>query len=151
MTTILADFKSRTLVADSNQAEGDRVRSVRKIVRAKGMLMAGAGTVSEFSHAIEWFKSNGLDHPKETPPPMAAGSAVLILAPGGLYIYDEAMPVPQRVASGIEAIGTGAIAALSAYEGIGKRTPDAARRAVRIACKHDSHSRAPVRVAKLSQ
>lgn len=115
------------------------------------MLLAGAGTVSEYGPAIEWFKKNGLSHPDETPPRMSEAASVLILTESGLWVYDESMPEVQRTASGIEAIGTGAIAALSAYEGIGERSPEAMRRAVRIACKHDAGSRAPVRVSVLKE
>ena len=50
------------------------------------------------------------------------------------------------MASGIEAIGSGGKAAICAYEALALTDPV---HAVRIVCKHDAGSRAPVRVYRL--
>lgn len=150
MTTILADAKTGYIVTDSVVTDGDRIWSVRKTVRARGMLLAGAGVVSESDAAIAWFRANGLSHPDENPPALGALASVLILDAKGLWVYGEEAPTPQFLGkNAYEAIGTGASCALAAYRGIGKRTPEAMRLAVKLACGLDANSRGPVRTHKL--
>jgi precorrin-6B methylase 1 len=87
---------------------------------------------------MEWIKGDGKA-------PDFSNSYCLMLSESGLFIYDKST-MPQKVARGIEAIGTGAKAAMCAYEAMGYADP---KRAVAIVCKHDSGSRTPVRVYRL--
>lgn len=142
MTTILADYKLGVMVADSNIDDGDRQWSVRKVIRSRGALVGCAGTVSEYNYFLDWWKS-GAD---VTPVFSMSDSSALVLDGSGLYIFDHSTIELTKVVGGREAIGTGSVAAISAYEALNWTNP---RRAVSIACKHDSKSRAPVRVYKL--
>lgn len=142
MTTVLADAKFGVMVSDSNMVEGDRVWNVRKVVRSRGALVAYAGDVSQGNHFLDWWKSGA------TQPPSFdfSGSSALVLDDSGLYLFDASSIALTRVPSGRESIGSGGVAAIAAYEALGWTDPS---RAVRIACKHDSGSRPPVRTYRL--
>lgn len=73
-------------------------------------------------------------------------SSALILNSSGLYIFDANYTAPVRLEHSREAIGTGAKAAMCAYEALGFTDP---QRAVRIVCRHDAGSRGPVRTYRL--
>ena len=137
MTTVIGDFRLGVMVSDSSATDDDRVWSERKVFRHKGALYGFAGNVDERIEFMEWIKSDG-------PAPKFDGSC-LMLSDSGLFLYDRST-MPQRVARGIEAIGTGAKAAMCAYEAMAWTDP---KRAVAIVCKHDSGSRTPVRVYRL--
>lgn len=137
MTTVLADARLGVMVSDSSATDDDRVWSERKVFRHKGALYGFAGNVDERLLFMEWIKGDGKV-------PAFSGSC-LMLSEGGLFLYDSTT-MPQKIARGIEAIGTGAKAAMCAYEALGYADP---KRAVSIVCKHDSGSRAPVRVYRL--
>lgn len=139
MTTVLADAKRRLIVSDSQVGDEDRVWSDRKVFRHQGSLYGFAGLIEERVEFMDWIKGTG-------PEPRFTNSLCLLLNESGLFLYDNS-PTPQRVARGIEAIGTGSKAAMCAYEALGFTDP---AKAVRIVCKHDSSSRAPVRVYKLN-
>jgi hypothetical protein len=138
VTTIIADARLGVIVSDSNASDDDRTWSERKVFRHKGCLYGFAGNVDERIEFMEWIKGDG-DEPKNF-----TGSC-LMLSDAGLFLYDAAL-MPQKIAKGIEAIGTGAKAAMCAYEALEFTDP---KRAVAIVCKHDSGSRVPVRVYRL--
>jgi hypothetical protein len=123
MTTVIADARLGVIVSDSNATDDDRAWSERKVFRIAFM---------------EWIKGDGKA-------PDFSNSYCLMLSDSGLFIYDKST-MPQKVARGIEAIGTGAKAAICAYEALGLTDP---ARAVKIVCRHDSGSRLPVRTYKL--
>lgn len=138
MTTILADFRLGVMVSDSNTSDTDRVWSERKVWRWQGKLIGCAGDVEESERFLTWFKKGGK-------PPNLSDSFVLVMSNDGLFNYLDHC-VPQKVRSGIEAIGSGAKAAMCAYEALAFTDPV---RAVKIVCKHDNGSRAPVRTYRL--
>jgi hypothetical protein len=138
VTTILADFRLGVMVSDSNASDEDRVWSERKVYRWRGKLIGCAGNVDEHAPFIEWLKKGG------KPPKLATGS-FLVLSEEGLFHYAMST-VPEKVEKGIEAIGSGAKAAMCAYEALDFSDP---KRAVKIVCKHDAGSRTPVRVYRL--
>lgn len=140
MTTILADARLGVMVADSSFSDDDRVWVGRKVFRIKGALVGVAGDVEHWSRVLEWLKKGG-------DPPRFGSASVLILSPSGLTVYSGS-PTAERIRSGREAIGTGAKAAMCAYEAMWFSDP---RRAVQIVCKHDAGSRTPVRVYRLNR
>lgn len=142
MTTILGDFKLGVMVADSNMVEGDRVWSVRKILRSRGALVACAGDVAQGNAFTDWWKAGA----ENSPDFYFGDSTALVLDDTGLYLFDASTLALTRVTSGREAIGSGGVAAICAYEALAWTDP---ARAVRIACKHDSGSRPPVRTYRL--
>lgn len=142
MTTVLADARLGVIVADSNISDGDRTWSGRKVFRVKGCLIGYAGNEEDSIAFLDWFKS-GHDVAKK---PKLTNFSALLLSPRGLFSYDQDLILPLPVAKGIESIGTGAKAAMSAYEALDWKDP---KRAVQIVCRHDSSSRAPVRVYHL--
>jgi hypothetical protein len=137
MTTIIADLRLGLMVSDSSATDEDRVWSERKVFRYKGDLYGFAGNVDERIEFMDWIKGGPIPH--------FSNSDCLMLSPAGLFLYSRGT-LPQKVDKGIEAIGTGAKAAMCAYEAMGFSDPI---RAVRIVCKHDSGSRVPVRTYRL--
>jgi hypothetical protein len=107
------------------------------VFRYKGALYGFSGDTDEAVQFMAWIKGGKLPH--------FSHSDCLVLSDAGLVHYNHGT-VAQSVARGIEAIGTGAKAAMCAYEALQFTDPV---RAVKIVCKHDSGSRAPVRVYRL--
>lgn len=140
MTTVLADAKLGLMVADSNISDDDRKWTGRKVFRGPGVLMGLAGVWHECLQLRDWYMGGMV-----SAPPRLTNVSALILAHDGLFFVDEKL-VPQRIESGREAIGSGAKAAICAYEALGWKDP---KKAVQIVCRHDAASRAPVRVYKL--
>lgn len=138
MTTVLADFRLGLMVADSNVTDDDRVWSEKKVFRYRGVLYGFAGTVEERLHFMDWKRGKKSE-------PKFKDSSCLELSPEGLFVYMDSH-IKERVQKGYEAIGTGSMAAMCAYEALGFTDP---KRAVKIVCKNDHQSRAPVRVYKL--
>jgi hypothetical protein len=128
------------MVSDSSVSDEDRVWSDRKVRRWRGQLIGFAGDVDEGALFLQWIKSGS-----QGKAPRFAHSDALVLSEAGLFHYCKSA-VPLRVERGIEAIGTGAKAAMCAYEALAFTDPV---RAVRIVCKHDSGSRTPVRTYRL--
>jgi hypothetical protein len=126
------------MVSDSSATDDDRVWSERKVFRWRGSLIGCAGNVDERIKFLEWLKRGGVA-------PKIPNSFFLVLSNEGLMSY-HASTVPERVERGIEAIGTGAKAAMCAYEALAFTDPV---QAVRIVCRHDSGSRTPVRTYRL--
>jgi len=137
VTTILSDAHLGVMVADSSVSDGDRVWSERKVFRIKGALIGLAGEDGDCGRFLQWVK-DGLPGK-----PRFGETAALILTPGQLLFFDGNYVEPVKVKSGREAIGSGGKSAMCAYEALGWTDP---RRAVRIVCRHDAASRAPVRV-----
>ena len=125
------------MVADSAVSDGDRVWTARKVWRIGDELVGIAGDYTECLQLIQWYRSAMPD-----PPPRLKSAHLLVLSKRGLVSMDHSM-TPQEVRGGREAIGSGAKAAMSAYEALGWTDP---KRAVQIVCKHDAASRPPVRV-----
>lgn len=138
MTTILADYRLGVMVSDSNASDEDRVWSERKVYRWRGSLIGFAGEVSKEVEFLKWFKKGGKA-------PNLSGVFALVLSGDGLFFY-EGNTTAQKIERGIEAIGSGAKAAMCAYEALAFTDPVLA---VRIVCKHDSGSRPPVRTYRL--
>jgi hypothetical protein len=137
MTTVLADARLGVMLSDSSLSDDDRVWSGRKVFRHKGALYGFAGATDEIVEFMAWVKGGKL--------PRFAHSDCLVLSNAGLAHYNHST-TPQSVSGGIEAIGTGAKAAMCAYEALSFTFPD---RAVKIVCRHDSASRTPVRTYRL--
>jgi ATP-dependent protease HslVU (ClpYQ) peptidase subunit len=141
VTTILADFKLGVMVSDTVASDGDRVwPGEKKVYRIRGALFGFAGSVSEAHRLIAWIKEGAQGHP-----PKVRDVNLLMLSKDGLFLYDENLS-PMLNHTGVEAIGTGAKAALCAYEALGFQNP---KKAVQIVCKYDNASRLPVKVYKL--
>jgi hypothetical protein len=137
MTTVLADFRLGVMISDSSISDDDRVWSGRKVFRYRKALYGFSGDTDEATQFMAWVKGGKL--------PKFTHSDCLMLSESGLFHYNNGT-VAQTVTNGIEAIGTGAKAAMCAYEAMAFTDPV---RAVKIVCKHDSGSRAPVRVYRM--
>lgn len=142
MTTILADVHLGVMVSDSCVTAGDRVWSGPKVHRVRGELLGFAGDVAARLRFIEWWKK-GAEEGDE--PTFKGGVALRMTDDGKLLYYHDDDPV-EVMLTGREAIGSGGKAAIAAYEALGWKNP---RRAVAIACNHDSGSRPPVRLYRL--
>lgn len=142
MTTILADYRKGVIVSDSSISDNDRVWAGKKVFRHRGALLAFAGHIGERTTFLLWLKAGQ----KGKPPPFQHSQA-LMMTDAGLFVYDEANQL-QLVSTGIEAIGSGSKAAICAYEALGWQDP---ARAVRIVCKHDANSRAPVKTYRMKR
>lgn len=140
MTTILASVRHGLMCADSNVSDDDRIWTGRKVWRVKGALIGFAGNDADTAAFLPWYRS-GMDGSVKF-----GISSALILDATGLYLFDANYTKPQKLEHGREAIGTGAKAAMCAFEALGWEDP---KRAVRIVCKHDNGSRGPVRVYHL--
>lgn len=139
MTTILADTRFGVMVADSSFSDDDRVWSGRKVFRIKGALVGVSGDVDDWTNVLTWMRKGGKE-------PAFGTASVLVLSASGLVAYNGSATA-ERIASGREAVGTGAKAAMCAYEALGFTDP---KKAVAIVCKHDAASRTPVRVYRLA-
>lgn len=140
MTTILASVEHGVIVADSNISDGDRLWFGKKVWRWGDQLIALSGDVNEGAEFLKWWKSGMQSHK-----PKFSHSSALILDASGLTFVDFTL-VPARIKGGREAIGTGAKAAMCAFEALDWQDP---KRAVQIVCRHDAGSRGPVRVYRL--
>jgi ATP-dependent protease HslVU (ClpYQ) peptidase subunit len=142
LTTILADTKLGVIVTDSNFAAGDTRGEMRKVWRMRGFGIVGlAGSLDEMAPFLLWMKDG-----MQPPGPKCKAMSALLLQPNGL-LWFEGSPAPIVVQKHYHAIGSGASAALAAYEALGFTDPV---RAVKIACNHDNGSRKPVRTYKLT-
>lgn len=144
MTTILADYRLRVMVADSMLADDDRAWNIRKINRIRGALVGCSGEMDKWSHFLAWWKAGAEAEPAFD----FSGCSALVLSATGLYIFDDSTIALTKVDGGREAIGSGGKGAICAYEALGWQDP---RKAVRIAVKHDAKSRGPVRVFTLKE
>jgi hypothetical protein len=142
MTTILADRRLGVMVSDSSMTDDDRQWAARKVWRVRGGLLGFAGSEPDFDRFKAWYRG-GMAEPADFD---FGESQALVLDASGLYFFDANYTTLKRIDGGREAIGTGGKAAICAYEALRFQDP---ARAVRIACKHDSGSRAPVRVYRL--
>lgn len=140
MTTILADFKLGVMISDSSISDGDRVWIGRKVFRYRDSIIGFAGDVNQAEQFLAWWKAGMTGKP-----PKFDQSQALVMSPTGLFSFNIST-VSEKVSRGIEAIGSGAKAAMCAYEALAWTDPV---RAVRIVCRHDAGSRAPVRVYRL--
>jgi len=140
MTTILADANQGLMVADSSISDGDRIWIGRKVWRYKGVLLGFAGSVVEAEEFMNWWRSGCMHKP-----PKFGNSQALVLSASGLVSYNIGTK-PETIHKGIEAIGSGAKAAICVYEAINHTDAVAA---VRLVCKHDAGSRPPVRTYRL--
>ena len=142
MTTVIADYRLGVIVADSNISDGDRTWSGRKVFRVRDSLIGYAGYVEDSIAFLAWFKRGC---PEDDKPKLTRFDA-LVLNEHGLFKYYQDLVLPLPVEGGRDAIGSGAKAAMSAYEALAWKDP---KRAVQIVCRHDSNSRAPVRIYHL--
>lgn len=142
MTTILADTRLGIVVSDSAVNDGDRQWVGRKVWRHRGSLLAFSGDMDEAIQFLEWFKGGCASRG-----PRFNNSQALVMNAQGLHHYAHSL-IPMNVPRGIEAIGTGAKAAICTYEALGWQDPI---QAVKIVCRHDLNSRKPVRCYRLVQ
>ena len=138
---MLADSAQGIMVCDSVASDQVRAWTTRKVFRVHGALIGLAGQLDQFGVFLAWAKTAFQDSP-----PKLGNIDALVLTPSGLLNF-AGSGLPIKVHSGRQAIGTGAMAAMAAYEALGWQD---ARKAVTIACRHDANSRAPVRVYKLN-
>lgn len=142
MTTVLADAKLGLMVSDSSITDDDRVWVGRKVWRIRGALVGLAGVDDERVRFLDWFRG-GMEGDVDM-----GMAAALVLNHRGLFFMDANYTSLQRIECGREAVGTGAKAAMCAYEALHWADP---ARALRIVCKHDSMSRTPVRSYRLQE
>jgi ATP-dependent protease HslVU (ClpYQ) peptidase subunit len=139
VTTVLADARLGLMVSDSNISDGTRVWTGKKVHRIHGSLIGCAGSLPQIEAFLAWFRAgadiSACDFALDE-------SYFLILNKDGLFEVEQVTGLMRHVKSGREAIGSGAVFAIAAYEALNWMDP---RRAVAIACKHDTNSRAPVR------
>lgn len=140
MTTVLASVAMGLMLSDSNISDGDRIWTGRKVWRHRGSLLGFAGDCLEAEQFMAWWRAGCAGKP-----PHFKNSEAMVLNASGLTVFLESC-TGSHIQSGIEAIGTGAKAAMCAFEALNFTNP---KRAVALACKHDAGSRAPVRVYKL--
>lgn len=137
MTTILADYRHRVMVADSRISDGDRTWSGKKIWRIRGTLVGCSGNLDEIEAWLDWYHARCEGSVSRALTTLDA----LVLTEWGLQHY-AASTTPILVRRGYEAIGSGAKAAIVAYEMTQRADPG---KVVRFVCKHDSGSGLPVR------
>lgn len=140
MTSVLASFQLGVMVADSGITDGDRVWSGKKIWRHKGALIGIAGDYLEAEQFVAWWVSGF----KGEPPPFGHSEALVLDCMGLSHFLGKL--TPAHIPRGMEAIGSGAKAAMAAFEAMNFTNP---KRAVEIACNHDNGSRKPVRLYRL--
>lgn len=145
MTTVLADFHLGIIVADSSISDADRVWRGRKVFHVNDALIGFAGNVEDWIAFRAWFKDGAVASKK---PKLTSTFMALVMSGRGLFTYYSDLVLPCPVPGGREAIGSGAKAAMCAYEALAWKDP---KRAVQIVCRHDSGSRAPVRVYHLKK
>jgi hypothetical protein len=143
MTTILADWYTGQMAADTAASDGDRQwPNHRKVWRVRGALIGFCGHCEQAEEFSAWYRDGALGDG----PPFKASSA-LVMTHEGLYLYAGSTK-PMRVLSGRDAIGTGGKAALCAYDALQWQE---IRKAVQIACRYDAGSRPPVRLYTLKR
>jgi hypothetical protein len=143
MTTILADWYTGQMAADTGAQAGDRQwMGTRKVWHVRGELVGLAGLCEQTEAFLTWYRNGATgDGPK------FSDSAALVMDEYGMRLYSGSLK-PISILSKRDAIGTGAQAALAAYEAMGWNDP---RKAVRIACNYDSGSRPPIRLYALKR
>ncbi len=144
MTTILADVAHGVMVSDTLFTDGDRRWTGRKVFRIHGALVGIAGSSRTYLRLLEALRER---RPlSEVWRRNDEAASLLVLRNDGLFVYSDS-PDAEKVASGREAVGTGALAAMAVHEALGWSDP---KRAVAMAVKHDVNSGAPIRVYKLN-
>lgn len=141
MTTVLADWHLGLMVSDSQVSDQDRKWSQKKVFRVRKALVGYAGDCSQAEQFLAWYRA-GCDGK----PPRLDNFSALVMSAHGLWHF-ERNHIPLPVASGREAIGSGAKAAMVGYQLMGWTE---ARRVVRAVCDHDAGSRTPVRSYRLT-
>jgi len=141
MTTLLADHRLGVMVSDSQVSDGERKWARRKVWRVGNSLAGYAGDSAQFGEWLAWYKAGMVDKHRKLD-----DLTVLVLRPEGLFFFDPFSDAPQVVTKGREAIGTGGMAAMCAFEASGFTDP---KRAVQIVCRHDALSSGPVRLYRL--
>lgn len=141
MTTVLADARLGVMVCDSHITDGiSRKWTGKKVFRIRGALVGVAGDSQTYLPALEWMRHGG------APPEWKDDSTdLLVLAKDGLRLFAGG-PEAEKVPKGIEAIGSGASAAMAVYEALGWQNPQLA---VKLAAKYDAGSGGRVYVYKL--
>lgn len=132
MSTVIADRKSRRMVADRKMTLHST--SVAKVFKVQGFdgapwLLGGAGVMSSLLAFVEWFK----DPSTETAAPPMEGLHVMAMNyKGQLYLY-YGTTQPIHLQDKFFSIGSGGDYAMGALEA--GATPE---QALRIASKRDS-------------
>jgi hypothetical protein len=140
MTTILASAPLGLMVSDSSISDGDRIWLGPKVTRWRGELIGLAGEVDAGDAFLKWYKQGKAGKLAKIGP-----CHVLVLSERGLEVYRDSTE-PEKIRTGVDAVGTGAKAAMAVFESQGWTDP---QRAVRIVCNHDAGSRRPVRTYRL--
>src|SRR5688572_4885484 len=105
------------MVADSLITDEDRVWTGRKVWRVKGVIVGVAGPEECRDGFLNWIRRG-----MEGKAPAGTCSA-LLLGSGGLFFFEPGYSAPLRIERGLESIGTGAKAAMCAYEALGFTNP----------------------------
>ena len=141
MTTIAAN--KRSMAADQKVTDGDRNFRNHKLRRIGEAIVGCGGDGPSIAKFFRWVEQGKQDDP----PKLGKDDELeaLVLTASGLFVYGRDC-VPEEILDEFYAIGTGAMAALSAMH-MGA-TP---RRAVEIACLVDNNTGGPVDVMALKR
>lgn len=139
MTTIAVDAVAGVMAADSKTSDGSVKWTAQKIERIGESLYGAAGEVQDIEAFLAWRR-------RGTPPkPRIRDEAfvALELNKDGLFRWEYKLK-PFPPGSDKHAIGTGAMAAMAAFE-----MGASAERAVEVACMVDDGSGPPLQVLTL--
>lgn len=139
MTTIVADFRTKTMVSDTRCSYGSTHFRMQKIHQMPdGTLIGFSGSVNEATKFVEWFKAGAN---KGIPPVFGEEPFDALTMNGdGIYLWDSSL-MGTKIFQDFFAVGSGAQYALGALKA--GATPD---RAVEIATEEDSMSGLPLDV-----
>ena len=138
MTTCAADYRTRTIAADTRvQTEGTWWPG-EKIYRVPQGLFAGAGDATEINRYLAWLRKG-----QKGPRPKAKSFEGLLMTEEGLFLIDSDGDT-HRIERGWHAIGSGTHAALAAM--MMGADP---RRAVEVAAAIDTGTGGEISVASL--
>ena len=129
MTTIFADFKTRTMVCDSKCTSGGIWYPLTKVYRIDDELIGFAGNVKEWKAYLKWYVSG-----RKGPRPKLESFSALTLNKDGLFDHDSDGLILQ-VERGFLGIGSGGDMATAAF--MAGADPV---KAVHIACAIDASS-----------
>lgn len=138
MTTIAANRE--VIAADSKCTVGSVAFQTPKIIRKGKALIATAGDCGPGNRFVEWYGT------RRKKPKLEADEdfeALVLTAKGLVYYGEDFEPVP--IADGLFAIGSGAVAALTAMKVYGASPLEA----VEAACKIDQYTEGPVTAYRL--
>ena len=108
MTTIIA-VRGDGMYSDSRCTSGVNFQT-RKIHRVGKSVIGGAGTLSDVLKFVAWFAAGAKGKCK------TKGADMLVMNKRGIFLYDGSCPGGFEVLDDTYAIGSGAVAALAAWD-----------------------------------